>query len=922
MSNEKNPSTLLKESKRNNNRTNLILKFRRVFTLPICLGILINVAVTICLLFYFCNSLNNQTELLKIIKNSENEGNLPIIKNVGNILYKKFQPSIYSLISIKKYIIQIASKDFLNLNFNKSESEQLSKMKKFINKYSKNIHKFYLNYTNIYNEIKENILDYSVWFVDDKKDSLDQLTEDQIKRIYLVVNLNLLFRSQYELYNYSNYTGFTKIYGGFAQSNLYFSYPPFNSSNINDTNYEGFFNFVNPTDCRDNDLKIPNYFYFKCRPWFRETVALNKKNNFTITITYPYSFVSNKNLSGITACAKIDDAEIFGDLSPNKNEYLIICIDMPLSDIRNIFDYMNNLIYGYFFVLRINSDIPIYYPQIKGEISSLVRNEFDNDTEYYTDELIEFKDNATAILNKQIDLNTLDSSEEEITKIFIKNGTNYSYKIFPITLNFEEEGWTQNKSSKGINMMNVIHVSDNNSSDKTLSNLKETIKIKIIFSSVIILILGSIVLLITFYLINSIATNILRPIKMMNCILVDMNKKKEENEGEILRGNKKSILKINKQKYLEEDNDLYDDDDDLFDIRSNDIDSLFCTLIDLKKTLYFVQGDRFQDSENKMLNLLFAKNTFKSINNTSATFLCNSNLGNLSIKYKKYDKAIIHLFESVKLNKNPLNLEDEEFLSLINNNLINDELNNYEVHNIYEDNNFNNILGNKNSKNPKKKNNLRPLIEMELEKKINLESRIPKLIFAYKKYFKNINRYVKILTYNNSHNNSEFLNFLGNMNINMNPRNKYITDEEFYYINRDKLITNFLNKDIISKSNYHSLINFKVVIDQYKYQADESNNIRLKILSEYEYLEFLIKYFLKPLTYNREYLLRLNSIEEKNNSENNLENLLNINESKLNNLKTHIKDCFVKADGLIKDDSKDTSERFLISKKLTKKLYL
>ena len=92
--------------KRNDEKPNLILKFRKVFTYPICLGILVNIILTIVFLLRFSSNLKNTPDLINIIQKSENDRNKPIIENVGNIIYKKFQPSIYTLNSLKKYIRQ------------------------------------------------------------------------------------------------------------------------------------------------------------------------------------------------------------------------------------------------------------------------------------------------------------------------------------------------------------------------------------------------------------------------------------------------------------------------------------------------------------------------------------------------------------------------------------------------------------------------------------------------------------------------------------------------------------------------------------------------------------------------------------------------------------------------------------------------
>ena len=168
MSDEKIPqkSELSIDIKRSEGKINLILKFRKVFTYPICLGILINIIITIYFLLNFSSNLKNNKDLTGIIHASEKDRNKPIIENVGNIIYKKFQPSIYSLISFKKYIRQITSEDFLDLKDksfkNKTKETKLAlrdNMIKFIKKYSLNIYEFYINYKPNFDRIKSNLMD-------------------------------------------------------------------------------------------------------------------------------------------------------------------------------------------------------------------------------------------------------------------------------------------------------------------------------------------------------------------------------------------------------------------------------------------------------------------------------------------------------------------------------------------------------------------------------------------------------------------------------------------------------------------------------------------------------------------------------------------------------------------------------------------
>lgn len=437
---------------------------------------------------------------------------------------------------------------------------------------------------------------------------------------------------------------------------------------------------------------------------------------------------------------------------------------------------------------------------------------------------------------------------------------------------------------------------------------------KIIFSILIIIILGLIVLLISVYLINSIAINILKPIKMMNSILIGINKTDEKESNEIVELKKAQKLRNdnsanNQYQKLnnEEENDFENEDDDFLDIRSGDIDSLFQTLIDLKKSLNYLQNDENQESESKMLNLIFAKTTFKKVNeneNSGELLLCNSNIGNLSIKLKKYDKAIRHMWDSIKFTHDGYR-EFSEKLGGLCDNILNRE-------NVFS------ICG------PHGQDKI-----TDMDKKINMESRLPKIIFAYRKFFKEINSLIKKLIYDERLRNIDLTKNL----VSNNNKLGELPNEEFYELNYGHLVNNFLNSDYITaKDNFHSLTRFRFVLELYSFQ--NKDNPRIKILSEFELLEFLIKYVLRPLEYKFENLKTYkesfsnnvkifmeNGIEIEHKNED-LKNNLSLLKNELSKTRKEIQDKINYCTRLVKEDNKDTTEKFLISKKLAKKKYL
>ena len=170
---EKEKQIEKKEFKPNNSNRNLIIKFRRNFTYPMCLAIIINLAVTIYILISISNKLSSNKALTTIINDLENDRNRPIIENVGNIIYKKFQPAIFSLISFKKYINHLMGDDFLKIKMKHSEFlQEKEKMRNFLNKYSNYIPEL-KDYEKFKEKTRDNYLDQILWFLDTKIKNID-----------------------------------------------------------------------------------------------------------------------------------------------------------------------------------------------------------------------------------------------------------------------------------------------------------------------------------------------------------------------------------------------------------------------------------------------------------------------------------------------------------------------------------------------------------------------------------------------------------------------------------------------------------------------------------------------------------------------------------------------------------------------------
>ena len=257
-----------------------------------------------------------------------------------------------------------------------------------------------------------------------------------------------------------------------------------------------------------------------------------------------------------------------------------------------------------------------------------------------------------------------------------------------------------------------------------------------------------------------------------------------------------------------------DNNENYINIKSKDIQDLFSRMINVKKSLDTINSND-QNDVKKLPDILFASEVFGEIKNERAKNICVSNIANIFLKLKKYDLAIIHLIESEIL------LEKE-----INNDLKNNETDPLNINNIQ--------LQQTKKKLPKRNSfifsglsaneinlNKDKIGQKVLEKnKILIESRYPKLIYCYKKFFKNIKK-------------------LNEMKLSREITKNRIDDYEYY----------------ISK-NFHMLNNFREYIEKYvelcQLEVNYVNSKNRLIQALLEKIEFIIKYEINEENFNVE----------------------------------------------------------------------
>ena len=175
------------------------------------------------------------------------------------------------------------------------------------------------------------------------------------------------------------------------------------------------------------------------------------------------------------------------------------------------------------------------------------------------------------------------------------------------------------------------------------------------------------------------------------------------------------------------------EEEEYINIRSRDIQYLFCRLINVRDSLSTVNVDKRKVSKKLLPDMLFATEKFEQIKNIPAFNICNSNLGNLLIECKKYDIAIMHLKQSDTLSPSDF----REYEMRISNDFNRQSFTSKKASSFSANNETKkDYISSHESLNI-------PTDETEKNKKL-IESRYPKLIYAFKQFFKSLRVLEKI----------------------------------------------------------------------------------------------------------------------------------------------------------------------------------
>ena len=730
-------------------------KFVTCFFIPFLIGTILSMIMLLIMFPLASDIINSCESLTNIFVQKEFKRSLPLILSGIYSINNVFQLYINNLFKIKNYY---------KYNNERILTKATEDKKKFIiNKFSFNgVNESQINnFKNLYiknNKNKEYLMNQMKWFIDTNKKFLDNNNEDDkilINQTYTSIYLIPLLKTIIKLSNTynENIESTNQIYIMFASTELFIKYPIiYNNINGNDLNIMN-----NPSNCKTKKGTFPEYYYFKCKPYYSFLLKEVEKD-YNLSISNAYKL--NNGNYGITICIQFYEETIF--------DVITICHDFDMSYINTQLDSLNNKLSGYLFLIKTKSEVPLYYPvQFKDyEYVNLANMEFSDTNEYYSDEISLFNNKIPLLIEEYSYIN--DSYNDIKSFDISKNNEKYKYSLFPIYFKIQEQ-------KKPLHLMTLVYVNLYNK-NYGAKYLYSTILIVIIY-----VLMECFLLLLCKYLIISIAKNIVMPIKVIkdlleqdfeintnnNNIINDerdkdflynninkkmndinninnntQNKNKNENNSQIKndnidiniketnniikdgfdnnkimeesnnnnkenqinkeRNNMRLKLIVNDEDSSEDENSSFDNDDDIdkTKYRSNNIQQLFMKLVDLKNSFKCLENNKL--SNDKLSNLVYAQNVFFDINNLEASSLCESNISSLFVNSNQFDKAISHLYNGIEdINRKIFNSNKKDYNKM----------------------NFD-----------------------DLKKKIkseNLLNRYIKLFYCYKKYFKNVKKKYK-----------------------------------------------------------------------------------------------------------------------------------------------------------------------------------
>lgn len=473
--------------------------FQKYFVFPIVLCLILTIIITSLSLLYYSTESSNH-KVIKSIKEWKKQSMAPQIDTTSSMIYYKYSYCIDTILVIRKTYLDYLENHKLNLDRNH--------IKEYLTKTMING----IDYNKLTTTEKENLMTRFIWFLNPDNTSLDKLSDSQLTNLYFISTLKFLL----EAILTSSNTKIESIYFGINNENIYASYV----RSIEDETYH---KLTANDDGYTNCLHGINYYYFKCRDWYLNFSTLRKKYAQIIHPLPPYLNSSKKEwrfslctrLKGFEINMNKDTNEEQVGASSNEDNFILMCMDIDMNETLIHLDELNSLMQGYFFISQYNTspNYPFYYPNKLNTRThkTLLSQYFYRNSDFSINQIFDLE-------NKLLTLVTLLQSDEisdnALYEYNYNNDNDKSYYIMKsIKLNLD------NNTNNLVNSFYIIYCSY----DGSLTEFKEyevDVKKKILFQFGLFTFMGFALILLSRFLLNSLANMIHKPIRVLNAILL------------------------------------------------------------------------------------------------------------------------------------------------------------------------------------------------------------------------------------------------------------------------------------------------------------------------------------------------------------------------------------------------------------------
>ena len=641
--------------------------------------------------------------------------------------------SVNEIISTTLLKIQLSLNELVIL-YEKLAKSLKSNNPKIISRYiNDNFLKCVLDLNESFNEDNNQTYNIAYWILN-LETNLTSLKPNSTEENQLIAFSSMMQNVFITFYS-TNFTS-KNFYLYFESTELYISFPliydlknGFMSEILNYTK--------NPVWCTDEKGEVYTIYKSKCRSFYN-SIKKAKSNVFDINfkdnekrsifITDYYVQVGTVLEIVFTMCLEFVD--------PLSNQLAYMCSDISSNEINYNLENINSKLNGYFFVNSVGFSHLFFFPETSLEALTATESIYGWNKQFFLEEKTYFANNIQRLMSSNYIKYINELNDSKYTEIFVNgengndqifyiNGEKFHFSIYPIIL----ENYNRTKE----HILKIIFIYNNNifyNEIKTKANLG----IKILLELIIIIIFGSGLLYLIVLSFNILAKYIVIPIKNVNYMLKGINiggknrleylnflKKRQDDNIEMLEkmnfdeyeknknnneetdnnlkdeNNENNVGKDeNKNKELIEDSKLIDNDENIEQSNSNnlndtennnelinsninyykkfeeendfiekettfynfneqlleyrplEINRLVKVLIDLKGALLLTSTEQQVEQISNYSN---SEEIFRSFKNKEGTSICQSNIGNLQSQLLKFDKAIYHLASSLEDNK-------------------------------------------------------------------------------------------------------------------------------------------------------------------------------------------------------------------------------------------------------------------------------